>query len=225
MPAETRTRCDRNEFVEANMGLVYTCARRLQGRGVEFEDLVQAGCVGLIKASDAFDTSRGLAFSTYAVPVILGEIKRLFREGGAVKVGRTIKDRARELLRKKELLAEELGREPGIAELAAAAGLDVSEAAMLLSSAMPVISLTMSEEHPGSELDLPVDSPAQAISDRIALREVLEDLDLNDRRLIEYRYYGSMTQTQVADRLGMTQVQVSRREKAILQRLRGYLLQ
>ena len=86
---KTNEKSPRDEFIEANMGLVYSCARRLQRRGAEFDDLVQAGCVGLIKAADGFDSSRGLAFSTYAVPVILGEIKRLFREGGAVKVGRT----------------------------------------------------------------------------------------------------------------------------------------
>jgi RNA polymerase sporulation-specific sigma factor len=226
MTAISPTIEDRNAFVEQNMGLVYLCARRLLGRGAEFDDLVQAGCVGLIKAADAFDPGRGLAFSTYAVPVILGEIKRLFREGGAVKVGRTTKEKARDLLRLQESLAACLGREPGIAELAAQAGMEPSEAAMLLGAGLPVLSLTAgSEGEQGQEWDLPVDSPAEGIADKIALRQVLDCLEEPERRLVECRYFKSMTQSRTAELLGMTQVQVSRKEKAILQRLRGYLLE
>jgi len=214
---------DRNAFVEENMGLVYACARRLLGRGADFDDLVQAGCVGLIKAADAFDPGRGLAFSTYAVPVILGEIKRLFREGGAVKVGRSTKEKARDLLRLREALAASLGREPGIAELAAQAGMEPSEAAMLLGAGLPVLSLTAPEGEQGQEWDLPVDSPAEGIADRIALEQVLDSLEEPERRLVECRYFRSMTQSQTAGLLGMTQVQVSRREKAILAKLREWL--
>jgi len=214
---------DRNAFVEENMGLVYLCARRLLGRGAEFDDLVQAGCVGLIKAADAFDAGRGLAFSTYAVPVILGEIKRLFREGGAVKVGRTTKEKARDLLRLQESLAASLGREPGIAELAAKAGIEPGEAAILLGAGLPVLSLTAGEDGSGQEWDLPVESPAQGIADRIALRQVLDALEEPERRLVECRYFKSMTQSRTAELLNMTQVQVSRKEKAILAKLRGWL--
>ncbi|MDR3314485.1 MAG: sigma-70 family RNA polymerase sigma factor [Oscillospiraceae bacterium] len=213
----------RKTFIEKNIGLVYTCAHRLKGRGVEFEDLVQAGCVGLIKAADGFDVTRGAAFSTYAVPVILGEIRRLFREGGAIKVGRSMKERARALTQAQAQLAEQLGREPSICELAQHAGLEAAETAMLLASAMPVLSLT-EDDGAGGEWDLPVESPAQAIGDRIALGEVLNTLEERDRQLVELRYYRSMTQSETAARLGMTQVQVSRREKAILTRLRGDLL-
>ena len=215
----------RNDFVEQNMGLVYSCARKLQGRGVEFDDLVQAGCVGLIKAADGFDKGRGLQFSTYAVPVIFGEIKRLFREGGAVKVGRTTKERARDLLKLRDQLAEHLQREPSISELAKAAALEVSEAAMLLGSAMPVLSLTPATDTGQPEWDLPVESHAPAISDSIALEQVMDSLNETERQLVECRYFKSMTQSRTAQELGMTQVQVSRREKAILQRLRGYLLE
>ena len=211
----------RGAFIEGNMGLVYTCAHRLKGRGMEFEDLVQAGCVGLIKAADAFDEARGAAFSTYAVPVILGEMKRLFREGGSIKVGRSLKERARDLLRAQNTLAEELNREPSIAELAGRVSMEVSEAAMLLGSAMPVLSLT--EEDGGGEWDLPVESPTEDACDRIALNEALRTLEERDRLLVEYRYYRSMTQSETAARLGMTQVQVSRREKAVLGRLRGWI--
>ena len=215
---------ERNAFVEQNMGLVYLCARRLSGRGTELDDLVQAGCVGLIKAADAFDPGRGLAFSTYAVPVILGEIRRLFREGGAVKVGRTTKEKARELLRLRDAMAASLGREPGISELAAQAGLEPSEAAILLGAGLPVLSLTAREDgEPGQEWDLPVESPAQRISDKIALRQVLGSLGETERRLVECRYFESMTQSRTAELLGMTQVQVSRKERAILAKMRGWL--
>jgi len=212
----------RNSFVEENMGLVYSCARRLQGKGVDFDDLVQAGSVGLIKAADGFDQNRGLAFSTYAVPVILGEIKRLFREGGAVKVGRTTKERARELLKRKDALTDSLGREPSISELAEQANMEVSEAAMLLGSAMPVLSLTADDGQP--QFDVPVESHAPEVADKVALKQVLATLDESERRLVECRYFLSMTQSCTAQELGMTQVQVSRREKAILQHLRGHLL-
>ena len=216
---------ERDEFIEANMGLVYSCARRLQRRGAEFDDLVQAGCVGLIKAANGFDSSRGLAFSTYAVPVILGEIKRLFREGGAVKVGRTTKERAIGLLRQKEELAEHLGREPSVGELARHAGLEPAETAVLLGAAMPVLSLTASDESGQPEWDIPVESPAGALADKIALREVLAALEEPERRLIECRFFKKMTQMRTAEMLGMTQVQVSRKEKVILQKLRGRLLE
>jgi len=215
----------RDAFIEQNMGLVYSCARKLQGRGMEFDDLVQAGCVGLIKATDGFDATRGLQFSTYAVPVIFGEIKRLFREGGAVKVGRTTKERARELQKQKEALAEHLQREPSISELAQAAELDISEAAMLLGSTMPVLSLTPVSDNCQSQWDLPVESHAAKTSDNIALAQVLDTLNEPERQLVECRYFKAMTQSSTAQELGMTQVQVSRKEKAILQRLRGYLLE
>ena len=214
---------DRNAFVERNMGLVYLCAKKLTGRGAEFDDLVQAGCVGLIKAADAFDPGRGLAFSTYAVPVILGEIKRLFREGGAVKVGRTTKEKARDLLRLQESLAASLGREPSISELADRAGMEPSEAAMLLGAGLPVLSLTAGDDSGVQEWDLPVESPSQGIADKIALRQVLDSLEEPERRLVECRYFKSMTQSRTAELLGMTQVQVSRKEKAILAKMRGWL--
>ncbi|MDR2648056.1 MAG: sigma-70 family RNA polymerase sigma factor [Oscillospiraceae bacterium] len=219
MPAETMRR---DAFINANMGLVYALARRFQGRGIDFDDLVQAGSLGLVKAADAFDTARGLRFSTYAVPVILGEIKRLFREGGAVKVGRTSKERAYKLRCQREALCKSLGREPSIAELAQAAQLEVSEAAVLLGAMSPVVSLTEHDDG-GGQWDLPAESPSDAITDALALRQVLQTLDERDRTLLELRFFAGLTQTQTADRLGMTQVQVSRREKRVLLELRGQL--
>lgn len=218
----TETKSARNEMVEKNLGLVHACANRFRGRGAEYDDLFQAGCVGLIKAADNFDESRGFSFSTYAVPVILGEIKRLFRDGGSVKVGRAIKEKSRNALKKREEIALSLGREPTVGELAESLGIDSTEAAMLLNASIPPVSLTCSEDSEKS-LDIPVDSPENELSDSLALRQVLQSLDERDRKMIELRYYGGLTQSKTGRRLGMTQVQVSRREKAVLEIIREKL--
>ncbi len=218
--AETKSK--RNEMVEKNLGLVHSCANRFRGRGVEYDDLFQAGCVGLIKAADNFDESRGFSFSTYAVPVILGEIKRIFRDGGAIKIGRAIKEKSRAAVKKKEEISVSLGREPTVAELAESLGLDITETAMLLNASMPAMSLTAGDE--GEEqIDIPVESPENEISDFLALRQVVSALDERDRRMIELRYYDGLTQSKTAQVLGMTQVQVSRREKAVLASIRKNL--
>lgn len=218
--AETKSK--RNEIVEKNLGLVHSCANRFRGRGVEYDDLFQAGCVGLIKAADNFDESRGFSFSTYAVPVILGEIRRIFRDGGAIKIGRAIKEKSRAAVKRKEEIAVNLGREPTVSELAESLGMDITETAMLLNASMPAMSLTAGEE--GEEqLDIPVASPEEEISDFLALRQVIATLDERDRKMIELRYYGGLTQSKTAQQLGMTQVQVSRREKAVLEMIRKKL--
>ncbi len=215
---------NRNERVENNLGLVHACAKRFRDRGIEYDDLFQAGCVGLIKAADNFDETRGFSFSTYAVPVILGEIKRIFRDGGSVKIGRAIKEKSRNAVRRKEEISVSLGREPTVSELADSLGIDVAETAMLLNASMPALSLTTGEE--GEEqLDIPIDSPENEISDFLALRQVLASLDDRDKRMIELRYYKGLTQQKTADNLGMTQVQVSRREKAVLEIIRKKLSQ
>ncbi len=218
--AEIKT--ERNKLVESNFGLVHACANRFRGRGAEYDDLFQAGCVGLIKAADNFDESRGFSFSTYAVPVILGEIKRIFRDGGTVKIGRSVKEKSRIAIKRKEEIAVTLGREPTISELAQSMGIESAEAAMLLNASMPVLSLTSGEEGE-SQLDIPIDSPENEVSDLLALRQVLESLDERDRKMIELRYYGGLTQSKTAVRLGMTQVQVSRREKVVLELIRKKL--
>ena len=214
----------RNKMVENNLGLVHACAKRFKGRGVEYDDLYQAGCVGLIKAADNFDESRGFSFSTYAVPVILGEIKRIFRDGGSVKIGRAIKEKSRNALKKKEEIAVTLGREPTVGELANVLGTDIEETAMLLNASMPAISLTAGEN--GEErIDIPTSSPEDMISDFLALRQVLSSLEERDKKMIELRYYKGFTQQKTADSLGMTQVQVSRREKTVLALIRKKLSQ
>ncbi len=211
-------------LVEENLGLVHACANKFRGRGSEYDDLFQAGCVGLCKAAANFDPDRGFAFSTYAVPVILGEIRRIFRDGGTVKVSRSLKEKARNALKAKQELEAELSREPTISELAKKLQVEVSEAAELLTVSMPVISLTAQDENSERQLDIPTEAPEEAISEKLALKKVVSLLNERDRRLIELRYFDGLTQVKTAAKLGMSQVQVSRREKALLIKMRESLL-
>lgn len=128
---------DREEWICANIGLVHACAKRFTGRGMEYDDLFQAGCMGLVKAADGFDESRGLKFSTYAVPVILGEMRRLFRDGGTVKVSRSLKELALRATREREGYIHREGREPTIGELADLLGVDAEQAAEALGASLP----------------------------------------------------------------------------------------
>lgn len=214
---------ERNERVEKNLGLVHSCAGKFRGRGVEYDDLFQAGCVGLVKAADRFDESLGFSFSTYAVPVILGEIKKIFRDGGTVKVGRTMKEKARRAMKEREKLSAELGREPSVSELAGRIGTDTSTAAVLLNVSLPALSLTPGDGEGREEIAVPVPSPEEELSDKMAVRQLLTLLNERDRRLLELRYFSGLTQQKTAEALEMTQVQVSRREKALLLQLRKML--
>lgn len=214
----------RDEMISSNLGLVHSCAHKLTGRGVEYDDLFQAGCVGLIKAVDGFDDTRGFSFSTYAVPVILGEIKRIFRDGGTVSVSRSIKERGRKINYEREKFIKQFDREPTVKELADKLGFDEYETAQAISASMPVMSLTQNDDENGDEFEIPIASPEEDISTAVALGQVMDDLDERDREIIRMRYYSGMTQTVIAKKLGMTQVQVSRREKAILRQMRSNLL-
>ncbi len=214
----------RDELISNNLGLVHACANRFRSRGAEYDDLFQAGCLGLVKAADNFDAGRGFAFSTYAVPVILGEIKRLFRDGGLVKVGRTLKEKSRNAVRVKEELSVSLGREPTVSELAEALGVEVSEAAELITLSMPAVSLTATDEKGDVQIDIPTPAPDEALTERLTLQSSLDTLDEKDRTLIELRYFEGLTQVKTAEKLGMSQVQVSRREKAILLQMRKIML-
>lgn len=215
---------ERNRLVSENMGLVHACANRFRGRGVDYEDLVQSGCIGLLKAAEGFDESRGFMFSTYAVPAIIGEIKRIFRDGGTVKVGRSDKEKARNLLALRDEMTTELGREPSISELAQKSGFEIAEASQLLCASMPVLSLTVDDESGEcSEIDVTTGDTTEEMGDSIALRAAVENLSDRDRKIVEFRYFSGLTQTVTAKKLGMTQVQVSRREKIILQELRKKL--
>ncbi len=209
---------------EEHLGLVHHCANRFRGRGIEYEELYSTGCIGLLKAVQGFDSARGVQFSTYAVPVILGELKRLFRDGGTVHVSRRLRERALHLRRLEEEYCKTHGNEPTLSELSALAGLSETEAAEALCVTMTPVSLTVDEEA-GGELDIPVEAPDRAIGERIALYQTMAQLSERDRQILQLRYYQEMTQTKTAQILGMTQVQVSRREKAILRQMRESLLQ
>lgn len=213
-----------DSFVEDNLGLVHLCANRFRGRGIEYDDLYGAGCIGLVKAASAFDTERGVKFSTYAVPVILGEIKRLFRDGGSVKVSRSVRELGMKLSRSREQFAVVNGREPTVSELAELTGASAEDVAEAIAVNLPPVSLTdNSDGEDGGQIDVAVSAPDTELVDILSLRQALQTLDEADRRLIYYRYFKDMTQTKTAKALGMTQVQVSRREKKLLMLLRGNL--
>lgn len=209
---------------EENLGLVHLCANKFRGRGIEYDDLYSAGCIGLLKAADAFDSERGVKFSTYAVPVILGEIKRLFRDGGTVKVSRSLKELSLKAVKKRDELSKELGREPTVSELGKSLDTDECMIAEALAVSLPPVSLTDNSDDGGGQIDVAVESPDIEIGDSIAVHQVLESMETNDRRLIIYRYYKNMTQSATAKLLGMTQVQVSRREKKLLTFMREQLM-
>lgn len=209
---------------EENLGLVHLCANRFRGRGIEYDDLYSAGCIGLLKAAEAFDCERGVKFSTYAVPVILGEIKRLFRDRGTVKVSRSLKELSLKAVRVRDEMSKELGREPTLSELGKKLDTDECAIAEALSVSLPPVSLTDSSEEGGGQIDVAAPSPDIEIGDTVALRQVLEMMEPKDRELIFLRYYKNFTQSAAAQKLGMTQVQVSRREKKLLTFMREQLM-
>ena len=214
---------ERDRFIEQNLGLVHSCCRKFAGKGIEYEDLYGAGCVGLIKAVDGFDSERGLCFSTYAVPVILGEIRRLFRDGGQIKVSRALKELSLRAVRERDRISLVLGREATLAEISAALESTPEEVAEALSAARPAVSLTEQTEDGVCENDVAVPDGTERTDENIDLMAALGSMDDRDRRLIVLRYFNMKTQSETACSLGMTQVQVSRREKAILCKLRDKL--
>ena len=208
---------------EENLGLVHLCANRFRGRGIEYDDLYSAGCIGLLKAVKAFDCGRGVKFSTYAVPVILGEIKRLFRDGGAIRVSRSLKELSMQLQRLCEDFRQREMREPTIAELSKLSGESEADVSEALCVSQPLLSLTSGDDDEG-QTDIPTESPDESITDLLALRQIMAQLEANDRALLELRYFKGLTQSKAAKALGMTQVQVSRREKKLLNYMREELL-
>ena len=216
---------ERNCFVEKNLGLVRLCANRFRGKGLEYDDLYAAGCVGLIKAADGFDPGRGLQFSTYAVPVILGEIRRLFRESGSIRIGRKIRDLSLKIARIREMYFAQHGEEPTVSVLADMLAVTDEEITQAILAAMPVTSLTVREDDGNAleQLDIPTESFEESLPERISLQQALEGLKEEDQLLIRLRYREDKTQAQTAELLGTSQVQISRREKKILLHLRQQL--
>ncbi len=216
----------REEFIQNNLGLVHACAGRFRGRGIEYDDLYSAGCMGLVKAYDGFDEGRGVQFSTYAVPVILGEIKKLFRDGGTVKVSRSLKELGLKVNALRETAVKNTGAEPTVSQLAEALGERPEQVALAIRAGQPALSLTPAPDaEDAGQLDIPVASPEEDLADRIGLEEVLASLPPRDRTLIYLRFFSGKTQSETARVLGTTQVQISRRERKILKEMRDLLLQ
>lgn len=211
-----------NKFIQDNLGLVHSLAARFRGRGIEYEELYAAGCEGLVKAAKGFDEARGLQFSTYAVPVILGEIKRLFRDGGAVKVSRGLKELSLKAARVQEEIRKE-GREPRLSEIASALNISVEQAGEAVCASLPPLSLTVQSEDE-RELEIPVPPEQSKLTDKIALNQCLSLLTEEERSIITLRYWKNRTQRETGLILGLSQVQVSRKEKKALARLREMLL-
>ena len=216
----------RDTLFSENMGLVYSVARRFLGRGVEMEDLFQIGSIGLLKAVDHFNPEFDVKFSTYAVPMIIGEIKRFLRDDGILKVSRSIKENQYKICKMREELEKKLGREPDLRELSDAMNMPMEELAMTLESAAEVDSIYKTVyQGDGTDLQLVDRLPEkedrhEKLLNRIFLEEILEKLEGEEKRLIVFRYFQDMTQTEVAKKMGMSQVQISRMEKRILKKLR-----
>lgn len=216
-------------LVVNNTGLVRTVAVRFRDRGTELDDLMQIGTLGLLKAIRSFELSRGTAFSTYAVPLIVGEIRRHLRDDGLIRVSRGCRHLGVSLMRERSRIALEEGREAGIMELASLCGVSSEEAAMALDSLAPVSSLSeaaFGEDSPELGAVIPDQSEADDMArriDRIALDQVIAALPPLWRSIVIMRYYQNMTQQQVADRLSLSQVKVSREEKKIMAFMRSQL--
>lgn len=210
----------REEFIKNNLGLVHSICRRFTGRGIEYDDLYQAGCIGLIKAVDAFDESRGFAFSTYAVPVIMGEVRRIFRDGGAVKVSRSVKELNLKIIKANEALSQKYSREPTVNEIAEFLNVLPEEISEAICASQSTVSLTVQGDDGIREMDLPTIDHQSEINNKVLIESAAKELDENERLILKYRYYDLLTQNKTAKILNMSQVQVSRAEKRILDKMR-----
>ncbi|MEF9955461.1 MAG: SigB/SigF/SigG family RNA polymerase sigma factor [Clostridium sp.] len=219
----------RDRLVMDNVGLIWSIVRRFTGRGCETEDLFQIGSIGLMKAIDKFDLSYGVRFSTYAVPMIMGEIKRFLRDDGMIKISRSIKEMRVRVCMAREHLSDTLGREPTLEELAGILGTSKEEVAASMESGAPIESI-YAPSGSGEESNLALldrlsdeNGEHEALLDRMVLGELLRELNQRERELIVRRYFYSQTQNQIAEVLGISQVQVSRMEKKILKQMREKL--
>ena len=217
-------------LVVENMGLVRTAALRFRDRGTEYEDLLQIGTIGMLRAIRTFDLSRGLAFSTFAVPLIVGEIRRHLRDDGPLHVSRSYKKLSGELARHRREISEREGREAGVEELAALCGVSREEACVAMAATAPITSLSECafEEDKGELVERITDDESAnepaILSDKLALRAAIGQMPPLWRKILLLRYYRDHTQQQTADVLGLSQVKVSREEKKILDFLRGELI-
>ena len=216
----------REAAVEENMGLVMHVVKRYQGKTIDMEDLIQIGCIGLLKAVDYFDLNMDVRFSSYAVPMILGEIRRYLRDDGMLKVSRSLKNVAYQTSKAREMLTIQLGREPSIEEISDATGVEREEIIMAMEASAELESLQKSVyQSDGNEICLEdkVEDRRDAVSElmnHVLLEDMLKVLDPEEKSLIYMRYYEEMTQSQIAAKMQKTQVQISRMEKKILKKMR-----
>ena len=229
MKAQQGDETAKEVLVEENIGLVWSLVKRFSGRGYEMEDLFQIGSIGLLKSIDKFDLSYNVKFSTYAVPMIVGEIKRFLRDDGMIKVSRSLKEIAYKARVMKESLTKEYDREPTIQEIAFGLEMSVEEVVAALEASTEIESLSaVIHQGDGKPITLEdkIDQAPAAqnnMIDHIVLAQVIEELDDLERRIIMYRYYEDRTQTEIAQILDISQVQVSRIEKRILKKMRSML--
>ena len=216
-------------IIVENVALVKSIALKFRDRGTEFEDLMQIGTIGMIKAIRSFDMERGTAFSTYAVPLIVGEIRRHLRDDGLIRVSRGYKRTGIIIMREKNRIMTEEGREAGVSELAAFAGVSIEEAAVAIDAVSPISSLSDNVYGEDSKtLDAVIPDRESAdefenLNDRISLGQAINKMPPDWRKIVLLRYYRDMTQQEVANLLGLSQVKVSREEKKIMSFLRGEL--
>lgn len=220
----------KEQLVEENVGLVWCVVKRFYGRGVETEDLFQIGSIGLLKAIDKFELSYDVKFSTYAVPMIVGEIKRFLRDDGMIKVSRSLKEIAGKAYRASENLEKKMGREATTSEIAEEIGVSEEELVMAMESGAQVESLQQIVYH-GDNSDISLmdrveeeENRSEKIIDKLFLAEILRNLEKEDRELLYKRYFQDKTQSVIADEMGISQVQVSRLEKRILKKIRDKYL-
>ena len=210
----------REQLVKENVGLVHCVVKRFLERGAEREDLFQIGSIGLLKAIDKFDLTYNVKFSTYAVPLISGEIKRFLRDDGMIKVSRSLKEIAYKSVQARERLISSLGREPTIEELSEEVGVEREELVQAMEAGCEIESIYRPvHQKEGSEIRL-LDKLEDKILDLIVLKELLETLDEEEKQLIFLRYFADRTQSDVGKIMGISQVQVSRSEKRIIEKLR-----
>ncbi len=226
--AQNGDRAAMEQLISQNMGLVKNIARRFTGRNTEYEDLVQIGTIGMLKAAKSFDISFGTVFSTYAVPLIIGEIRRFLRDDGMIKVSRDVRKKGTVIMKAKEEFIRIHQREPKISELSELCGMSSEDIVYALDAVCPVYSLqeTIGGEEDGTTLEslTPAsENEIENMTDKLALSEAISKLDERSRQIVILRFYKDMSQQQTAEILGITQVKVSREEKKIFEFLRQEL--
>ncbi len=219
----------KTEFIEGNLRLVLSVLQRFSGRGEQVDDLFQVGCVGLIKAMENFDLSLGVQFSTYAVPMIIGEIRRYLRDNNAIRVSRSLRDTAYRALQTKENLTAKTGQEPSAGDIAKEMGIETEDVVFALNAIADPVSLFEPVYHDGEDAAYIVDQVKDTKNSdekwiqEIALRQAMENLSEREKHILQLRFYRGRTQMEVAEEIGISQAQVSRLEKSALMHMRKYM--